>query len=158
MGIFLIITILLFGIILLSGMTAAIVANYKGYRPWFWILSMGPVGLILIVVKRGLNQAPTPEQRELWETRSDWTGGILSCLTFFMGFGLPFLGAALFLVARSAPIAPPPAVMARPTPATSSAEAMIVPPEDRPPAEQPADPAPEAGATPNETQRPAPGF
>lgn len=61
---------------------SCIVAQRKGYRPWFWPLSLGPVGAMVILLKTPLARATTPEMREAWDQRADWTGGILSAMTF----------------------------------------------------------------------------
>lgn len=60
------------------GLVSCVVAHAKGYRPWFWPLSLGPVGTLAILAKAPLSRAKTPEIREVWEQRTDWTGGILS--------------------------------------------------------------------------------
>lgn len=138
--------ILVSGVVLVTGLITALVANSKGYRPWFWILSMGPIGLIIMMVKQSLNQATTPEERERWESQADWTGGVLSGLTFMTVFGLPVLGAAAFLSARGVafpapPIAPPPPVVAPP---------QVVVPEVAPPAGDEAEIDVPAQATPAE--------
>jgi 4-amino-4-deoxy-L-arabinose transferase-like glycosyltransferase len=93
-------------LILGPGLVSAVVAHRKGYRPWFWILSSGLVGLLVTVLMPGLGKADTPEQRERWETRADWTGGILSACTFMLMFVFPVIGA-LFFVSVSAPMAGP---------------------------------------------------
>ncbi|MDB5342973.1 MAG: hypothetical protein JWP89_1350 [Schlesneria sp.] len=104
-------------IILGPGLVSAVVAQRKGYRPWFWILSFGLVGLLVTALMPGLGKAATPEQREHWETRADWTGGVLSVCTFMLMFVFPLMGA-LFFVGVSAPMAGPaiprPPVMAPP--------------------------------------------
>ncbi len=114
----------LFGIILVAatvgglvilgpGLVSAVVAHRKGYRPWFWIFSLGLVGLLVTALMPGLRRADTPELRDRWETRADWTGGILSALTFTLTFLIPLMGAMLFVglpVAKPLPrplIAPP---------------------------------------------------
>ena len=93
-------------LILAPGLVSAVVAHRKGYRPWFWILSFGLVGLLVTALMPGLGKADTPEQRERWETRADWTGGILSACTFMLMFVFPVMGA-LFLVGVRAPMAGP---------------------------------------------------
>jgi hypothetical protein len=103
------------GVFFGSGFLAAFVAHGKGYRPWFWLLALGPVGLLLLLIKPPLRSAATPEERERWERRADWTGGILSVGTFFLLFALPafaLFGFASFRVAR---VAPPPATGVPPT-------------------------------------------
>lgn len=102
--------VILSGIILVAGLITALVANAKGYRPWFWILAMGPIGLIVMVVRKSLDRATTPEERERWQAQADWTGGILSGLTFVAVFAFPILGMATFIVTRAAVIPPPPMV------------------------------------------------
>jgi len=97
------------------GVMAAFVAQWKGYRPWFWLLSAGPFGMLLILLKPSLHRATTPEERERWEQQADWAGGILSGFTMFCMFALPMLGMLAFYGVRSvrvppAPIATPPIV------------------------------------------------
>lgn len=79
---------LLFG----SGFLACVLAWKKGYHPWFWLLSLGPVGLLFMLFSPSLFAAATPEIREKWEDRADWTGGILSGLTFFFLLVPPTIG------------------------------------------------------------------
>lgn len=85
-----------------AGLVSAVVARFKGYRPWFWVLSLGPVGLLLILVKPNLGKATTPEMREQWEQRADWTGGVLSCITlFFLIAALPVSGVWFYSFAAA---------------------------------------------------------
>lgn len=153
MGIIFLIAVGLCGLMLLLGLISAIIANFKGYRPWFWILAMGPVGLIIMLVKQSLNRATTPEERERWETQADWTGGVLSGLTFMSVFGLPILGAAAFLSARAVaipappPVAPPLVVVPEVAPPALD-EVMIDAPAQAAPAEQPDDSGPTSNGNP----------
>lgn len=154
MGIILLVAIGLCGLLLLLlGLISAIIANFKGYRPWFWILSMGPIGLIIMLVKQSLNRATTPEERERWETQADWTGGVLSGLTFMSVFALPILGAAAFLSARAVaipappPIAPPRVVVPEVAPPVRD-EVGIAAPAQVLPAEQPDDSGPISNGNP----------
>lgn len=80
-------------LVLGPGLVAAVVAHRKGYRPWFWILSCGLAGLLVTALMPGLGKADTPEQRERWENRADWTGGILSTFTFMSMMLLPLIGS-----------------------------------------------------------------
>ena len=114
------------------GLVAAVVARHKGYRPWFWLLSFGPVGMIWILLKPNLRQATTPEERERWETSADWTGGVLSGFAFFLMFGFPMIAVLGFFSMRLAP--PPP--MPLPIQTTKKAEVLEIPsdtdaPQDR---------------------------
>jgi hypothetical protein len=97
-------SILVFG----PGLIAAFVASSKGYRPWFWLLSLGPVGMLVIALKPSLGKAETPEEREAWETSADWTGGVLSGFTILPMFGLPLIFVAGMLSYSSLAVAPPP--------------------------------------------------
>jgi len=90
-------SVLVFG----PGLLAAVIAWNKGYRPWFWLLAMGPIGLLWILMTPGLLQAATPEERERWETRTDWSGGILSGLTMLPMFALPLIGMLVFMSLRA---------------------------------------------------------
>lgn len=102
-------------IILGPGLLSAVVAHRKGYRPWFWILSSGLVGLLVTVLMPGLGKADTPEQRERWEKRADWTGGLLSGFTFAFMFVLPALGLMFFVGAwKTAPMMRPLGIPAPP--------------------------------------------
>ncbi len=101
---------LLFG----PGLLAALDAWMKGYRPWFWLVSLGPVGALLMLLRPNLNRATTPEEREQWEQRADWTGGILSGITLFFAMALPILGMVAFVGLRSVAVGPAPAVIAVP--------------------------------------------
>lgn len=92
---------LLFG----PGVLAAFVARHKGYRPWFWLLSAGPFGALLILLKPNLKQATTPEERERWEARTDLAGGILSGFTLFGMCGILLLGVVAFATVRVVPTA-----------------------------------------------------
>jgi hypothetical protein len=115
-------SILVFG----PGVISAFVAWSKGYRPWFWLLSFGPVGTLLISLKPSLGKAATPEEREAWETRADWTGGILSGFTILPMFGLPLLLVVGMFSYLSMAAPAPPAVTAGPAPTRQVAtEAMI---------------------------------
>ena len=78
------------------GFIAALLAQKKGYRPWFWLISLGPVGTLWMLLKPNLRHATTPEERDQWETHADWTGGILSGFTLFFLMGLPLFGVLAF--------------------------------------------------------------
>jgi hypothetical protein len=97
-------SILVFG----PGFLAAVIAWKKGYRPWFWFLAMGPIGLLWILLTPNIAQATTPEERERWETRTDWSGGILSGFTLLPMFALPLLGMAFYALAARPARAPMP--------------------------------------------------
>ena len=99
------------GVFFVSGMISVSLAWIKGYRPWFWLVSLGPVGALLMLLKPNLNRATTPEERELWEQRADWTGGILSGITLFFSMAMPILGMVTFFTMA---IGPAPAVIAVP--------------------------------------------
>lgn len=90
------------------GLIAGMIAWYKGYRPWFWLLSMPPIGFLVIALIPGLGRATTPEERERMESRADWTGGILSGFTLVPMFALPLIGAMLYFVLQSQPVVPLP--------------------------------------------------
>lgn len=130
-----------------AGFVAAFVARGKGYRPWFWLLALGPVGLLLLLIKPPLRNAATPEERERWEQRADWTGGILSVGTFFLLFAMPafvLVGFASFRVARVVPpaaIAIPPATTSPPVQGGSEDPAKL-----RTGTDQPADDGPQGAA------------
>lgn len=100
-------------LVLGPGFIAAVVAHRKGYRPWFWVLSCGLVGLVVTAVMPPIRRAETPELRERWETRADWTGGILSGITFMLMFVFPIMGG-LFFVGVTAPMGRPAALLAPP--------------------------------------------
>lgn len=125
-------SILVFG----PGVISAFVAWSKGYRPWFWLLSLGPVGTLVIVLRPSLGKAETPEEREAWETRADWTGGILSGFTILPMFGFPLILVAGWFSYSSMAVAPPPlpAVTAGPV----VTETMSDEPVEALPAEKPA--------------------
>lgn len=118
MGVLLLIGLLGSCLVFGPGLLAGFVARQKGYRPWPWLLSMGPIGLLLVLLGKGLDQAKTPEEREQWESRSDWTGGILSGFTMFFVLLLPLSVMLLAFSWRSASIGPAPRVVA-PLPAQS---------------------------------------
>ena len=118
MGIIIVILALGFWFVIGLGLTAAYIAWKKGYPPWFWLVSMGPVGTLWILITPNLNRATTPEERERWETRANWTGGVLSGFTILPMFGLPLIGLVGALSYRSmavGPPAPPPTVTATAT-------------------------------------------
>lgn len=100
-------------LVLGPGMVAAVVAHRKGYRPWFWVLSFGLIGLVVTVMIPALRKAETPELRERWENRADWTGGILSSVTFMLMFVFPLMGGLLF-VGVVAPMGGPPVAIPAP--------------------------------------------
>ena len=109
-GILLVGSVLVFG----PGLIAGWIAWMKGYRPWFWLLAMGPIGALVIALFPSLARAATPEEIDRLETRADWTGGILTGFTVLPMFLLPLVGVLFFLQFRSmAP--PPPPMMAAPT-------------------------------------------
>src|ERR1700742_5028468 len=85
------------GLLLGSGLISAVIAHQKGYRPWYWILSSGLLGTLIILIMPRLGRASTPEQRDKWEARADWTGGILSGLTFLAMFFVVMLVAMFFV-------------------------------------------------------------
>nr|UXE45622.1 hypothetical protein Hi04_10k_c5016_00031 [uncultured bacterium] len=85
------------------GLLSCVIAQRKGYRPWFWPLSLGPVGTLLILAKASLSRATTPEIRETWERRADWTGGVLSGLTLLLMCPAAFIVLFGISVATSAP-------------------------------------------------------
>ncbi len=107
------------------GLVAGVIAWLKGYRPWFWLLSFGPVGMILILFKPNLNKATTPEERERWESRADWTGGVLSGFTAFVMFGIPLIAVVGYFSMTLAPAAPRPV----PTAPAMSTEWFEIPPD-----------------------------
>ena len=94
------------------GLIAACLAWVKGYRPWFWLISLGPVGALLMLLRPNLNRATTPEEREEWEQRADWTGGILSGITLFFAMGLSILGMVSVFSLRSVAVFRPAASLA----------------------------------------------
>lgn len=100
------------GLFCATGLFAAVVAWMKGYRPWFWVASLGPIGALLMMLRPNLNRATTPEEREEWEQRADWTGGILSGITLFVAMGLPVFGMVAIFSLRSAVVVRPAAVIA----------------------------------------------
>ena len=90
------------------GLIAGVIAWHKGYRPWFWLLSFGPVGMFWILFKPSLDKATTPEERERWESRADWTGGVLSGFTSFVMFGIPLIAVVGYFSMSLTPAAPRP--------------------------------------------------
>ncbi|MBC8117044.1 MAG: hypothetical protein H7062_21825 [Candidatus Saccharimonas sp.] len=96
------------------GLVAAGVAYMKGYRPWFWLVSLGPIGAMSMLLRPNLNRATTPEEREQWEQRADWTGGILSGITLFFAMGLPIVGMLAFFSLRTVAVPSAPAMIAVP--------------------------------------------
>lgn len=103
-------SVLVFG----PGLIAGWIAWTKGYRPWFWLFAMGPIGAVVIALMPPLQSLATPEEIDRQETRADWTGGVLSGITVLPMFILPLIGVLFFLQFRSvAP--PPPTMMAAPT-------------------------------------------
>lgn len=115
---------LLFG----PGLFAALDAWMKGYRPWFWLVSLGPIGLLLMLLRPNLNQATTPEEREQWEQRADWTGGILSGITLFFAM-MPVAATMAIFSLRSVAVPRPAAVIAAPPP-VSTVEVEVMPAVD----------------------------
>ncbi len=103
----LIILVLGFWLVVGLGLAAAFIAWKKGYPPWFWLVSMGPVGALWILLTPSLDQATTPEDRERWETRANWTGGMLSGFTILPMFGLPLIVLVGYFAWQSVPVGPP---------------------------------------------------
>jgi hypothetical protein len=90
-----------------AGLVTEVLAARKGYRPWFWIAALGPVGLIVMMLKPNLTSAATPEEREAMEQLADWTGGILSGVMFFLGVGMPVFNVMTFVQFQGVLLAPP---------------------------------------------------
>ena len=111
---FLIFFFLCSGLFFGAGLFAAGVAYVKGYRPWFWLIPLGPVGALLMLLRPNLNRATTPEEREQWEQRADWTGGVLSGITLFCMMAMPIAGVMLIFSLRSVAVTRTPAVIAAP--------------------------------------------
>jgi hypothetical protein len=130
-GLLIITSALVFG----PGLISGLIAWNKGYRPWFWLLSFGPLGTLIVALTPALSRATTPEERERMESRADWTGGILSGFTVMPMFALPVLGA-LYFFSFSAPMVPPTPVLIEAGP-EESAPAQAAEPLQ---AEQPASP------------------
>jgi hypothetical protein len=101
------------------GLLAAFVAWKNGYRPWFWLLALGPIGMLVTFFQRDLADAKTPEERERWERSMDLTGGILSGITLFLMFAALGLGAMTFLAFAPTPIPAPIVGPTAPLPAVS---------------------------------------
>ena len=97
-----------------TGLFAACLAWMKGYRPWFWLISLGPVGALSMLLRPNLNRATTPEEREQWEQRADWTGGILSGFSLFFMMAMPIAGVLAIFSLRSVAVGPAPAMIAVP--------------------------------------------
>jgi hypothetical protein len=115
MGISLLVLLVAGALLFAPGLLSAVVAHQKGYRPWFWILSCGLVGMLVTIFIPSLSRATNPEERERWEARADWTGGLLSGFTFLSMFGMPLLAGLFFFSARSSmvralPTPPPPPI------------------------------------------------
>jgi hypothetical protein len=100
------------------GLYAALDAWMKGYRPWFWLVSLGPVGLLLMLLRPNLNQAKTPEERERWEQRANWTGGILSGVTLFCAI-MPVPAVLVLYSVRSTAVPRAAAVIVAPPPVSA---------------------------------------
>lgn len=98
----LLISMVLFG----SGLLAALIAWKKGYSPWYWLFSMGPVGLVVIAATPSLDSAKTPELREIWETKARWVGGVMSGLVVIPMVSVAMLGFLLFFSLRSTAVPP----------------------------------------------------
>lgn len=88
------------------GLISGLVAWKKGYRPWFWLASMGIIGMLVIFAIPMLAKARTPEEREQMEWRADWTGGILSGVTMLPLVIVVFFN--LMFVVRAQTMALPP--------------------------------------------------
>ncbi|HEY4262524.1 MAG TPA: hypothetical protein VGM98_20345 [Schlesneria sp.] len=116
MGLLLVLFVLGGGLFLGPGLISAFIAHRKGYRPWFWLLSMGLIGTVVTLIIPGLGKATTPEERDRWESRADWAGGLMSGFTFFSLLALPLMAALFFVGAsRAAPAMRPMAPIAAPS-------------------------------------------
>jgi hypothetical protein len=133
----LLIFMLIPGLAFAMGLFAATLAWVKGYRPWFWLVSMGPIGAVLMLIKPNLNRAQTPEEREQWEARADWTGGILSGITLFFSFAVPILLFGALFSYRGVAVAPPTFTVRSP----AATEVMVDEPVDSPMESQDEQPA-----------------
>lgn len=69
-----------------SSLLAPFVALTKRYKPWFWLLACGPIGLLTILCLPSLKVAKDPEEYEWFESRANWIGSILSSIALFIGF------------------------------------------------------------------------
>ena len=136
---------LLSGVFFVSGMISVSLAWMKGYRPWFWLVSLGPVGAMLMISRRNLSCAATPEEREQWEQRADWTGGILSGITLFFAMGLPIVGMVAIFSLRSVAVGPAPTVITVPAQPTEDELVEMPAPE---PQVSPVESSPEATSDP----------
>jgi hypothetical protein len=131
------------------GLLAAWMAWRKGYRPWFWLLSLGPIGALSMLLRPNLNRAETPEEREKWEQRADWTGGILSGVSLFFVMALPLVGMLVFFSLAVAPV--PRAVIAVPAQSVETEVPLLDPPasavesSDRTNCDQPSQPSADQG-------------
>jgi len=67
-----------------SFILSPLIAMKKGYKPWFWVLACGPIGLVTIVYLPTLKTAKDPDEYERLENRANWMGGILSWIAIFI--------------------------------------------------------------------------
>lgn len=111
-------SVLIFG----PGLLAGLIAHQKGFRPWHWLVSAGPVGLVIVLFMPSRGDAKTPEQQADWENRYDWIGGLLSGITAILlfGFSLFLIFTLLSVPSVAVPLpAPRPIPVPPPSPATA---------------------------------------
>lgn len=68
----------------LSFLISPLVAWRKGYSPYLWLFSCGPVGLVVIACLPSTSTAQTPEEMELMQVRANTTGAILTGVALFI--------------------------------------------------------------------------
>lgn len=69
-----------------------LIAMKKGYKPWFWLLACGPIGLTTIICLRPLKSAKDPVEYEWLENRANFIGAVLSWIAIFI-CTIPLLAA-----------------------------------------------------------------
>jgi len=68
----------------ISFLISPLIAWRKGYSPYLWLFSCGPIGLIVIACLPSISSAQSPEQMELMQARANTTGAILTGVALLM--------------------------------------------------------------------------
>lgn len=86
--VFLFCTVPIFLVVFGCMIVSPLIARQKGYTPYYWILALHPVGLIVIANLPPLRDAKTPEQHQQMEFGGNRTGKRLSFIGLLLAVPL----------------------------------------------------------------------